>query len=55
MTNKRHSGVQACGRKAYKAPTLREFGEVGKLTQGGTEPNMEYMILWWTLWPERMT
>ena len=54
MANNKHSGARPRERKAYNAPMLREFGEVGKLTQGGTEPNMEIMIFIWTLFPERM-
>jgi hypothetical protein len=54
MANNRHSGAQPRTRKPYTAPVLREFGEVGKLTQGGTDPMMEIMILWFTINPDSM-
>lgn len=54
MKDKTRSTSKPRARKAYNAPTLREFGEVGKLTQGGSDPNMEIMIWIWTLFPERM-
>ena len=54
MADSRDSRAQPRKRKAYAAPVLREFGEVGKLTQGGTELMQEIMIFIWTLNPESM-
>ncbi len=33
------------GRKAYTQPVLRDFGPVGRLTQGGTAGDIEPMTM----------